>query len=158
MGYAAQPGLDMRHEVEARMLVGADTALAYLADAHNLVQWTFGAMQPIDVRHDRCRSHSLLSGALLDIALVALPEERAVEYRSWRQDRPHALIIRAFVTPSDGEVCTIRLEVIRPPELADEDWRLICLAHELEIHILRNRLEALRAQGAASPLQDATGF
>ena len=158
MGYAAQTGLDVRHRVEARMLVSADTALAYLADAHNLVQWTFGAMQPVDVHHDRCRSHSLLSGVLLDIALVVLPEERAVEFRSWHQDRPHALIIRAFVTPSEEHMCTICLEVIRPPELTDEDWKLTCLAHELEIHILRNRLEALREPAGASRLQDTPGF
>lgn len=151
MGYEAQPGSDIRYKVEARMLVSADTALAYLADAHNLVQWTFGAMQAIDVHHDRCRSHSLLSGALLDIALVVMPEERAVEFKSWRQDRTHALIIRAFVTPSSEHACTICLEVIRPPQMTDEEWRLTCLAHELEIHILRNRLETLQRKGEVSP-------
>lgn len=149
----------MRHKVEARMSVSADTAFAYLSDAHNLVHWTFGAMRPLEVHRDRCRSRSLLTGAMLDIAIAALPEERAVEFRSWHQDRAHALIIRAIVTPSDERMCTICLEVLRPPDLEDEEWRLTCLAHELEIHILRNRLETrCEAEDACPQPHGASGL
>ncbi|MDR3511430.1 MAG: SRPBCC family protein [Caulobacteraceae bacterium] len=142
----------MRHQVGVDIAADPDAAFAYLSDARNLVSWAFGAMQPLELTRDRCLSRSLVNGAQVEITPRPIPGRREVEFDSWNAGRSDCLVIRASVRPAPSG-CRVTLSAERPQGADDEDWRLICAAHEIEARILRTRLEAearaTAARGAA---------
>lgn len=146
----------MRHQVGVDIAADPDAALAYLSDARNLVFWAFGAMQPTEVSRERCLSRSLVNGARVEIAVRSHLCRGEVEFLSWNAARSDCLSILAAVRPSPNGGCRLVLSAERPSGADDEDWRLVCAAHEIEARILRTRLEALPAQRAAAPAFAAT--
>jgi len=125
-------------------------ALSYLSDARNLPEWSFGAMQPTDLTQARCVGRHLLDDALVEISVAAGADGRTVEFHCAKSGRSGPLLITAKVTRASAGGCRIALIAERIAELDAADWRLLRSSHEVEIRILRTRLEA-RAAGGQAP-------
>jgi hypothetical protein len=137
---------DLAHCVSTLCSATPDDAFSYLSDPGRLGEWSLGCWAGRVAPDGTIRGTSLFDGAETFVQLIAMPEQRIVDYAVG--DAPDALVrrISARVVPSEEVTgapasSLLVLTAWRERTMDGPRWRRLVAAHEAEIHLLRHRIE-----------------
>lgn len=130
-------------EIEAK----ADDAFAFMADARNISQWALGAWTTLEATETSSCGASLIDSALCYIRLEADPQARVVHFHTGGSWAELTKVIICRIKDNDSRrattpSCLLSIEAKRPADMSAPRWRQLKAAHEVEIFILKNRIEA----------------
>jgi hypothetical protein len=126
----------------------AETAFRYVADVAHVGSWTLGSWGATVVGDGLARGESLFDGSVVFIRPD--PDERRllVDFLVGADAAALAPRISVRVVPggtlgAGADSCVVTMLAWRPSTMADERWARLCASHDVEIHLLRGRIEAL---------------
>lgn len=135
----------LSHCATASCNAPAETAYAFLADAAKLGTWALGSWAPRPV-DGVVRGTSPFDASELYVRADADPERLTVDFAIG--DDPGTLVprIAARVVPGptlglDAGRCMVTLLAWRTAEMTDERWQRLAASHDVEILLLRARIE-----------------
>ena len=136
------------HVTSIRIAAPVEAAFAFMSDARNISEWALGALHPVEAKPDAYIGNSMIDGQRVFVQVAAEPMLKHVEFRTgsgW--DRLEQLILCRIVDDraEDGrDACILSLATQRLPSLPAQRWQQLCASHELEMFIIKNRIEAAR--------------
>ncbi len=134
------------HVAATWVSVGADAALSRLADPLFVGRWALGAMglRPSDEPQIGV-GHSLFDGARILVRIVANAELRLIDYHVGRrkplQPRIFIRVVDGRALGGDAGSCLVVMAAMRAADATDEGWIRTCKSHEVEILLIKARLE-----------------
>ncbi|HWQ23323.1 MAG TPA: hypothetical protein VNK94_04380 [Gaiellaceae bacterium] len=142
---------DLAHCAATLSAAPAEVAFAYLAEASNLGSWALGCWGATAVSEGLVRGRSLYDGRETVVRAVPDPERLAVDFEVGDEASPLVRRIMARVVPgselgSDPGHSLVILLAWRPAGMDDERWHRLVSSHEVEILLLRCRIEAEAAK------------
>ena len=126
--------------------VGADTALAFLADGMNQRFWALGSWDRREVGDGVFVGTSLLDGTELYVRPIPNPALLLVDFETGEDRRSLAHEVEARVVPGSAlghaeETCLVVLTVFRRAAAADAGWEQAWHMFQTEIQMIKGRLE-----------------
>lgn len=136
------------HTSSIEVDAGAQQAFDYLSDGVAQGEWALGSVDRERIGEHLYKGVSTFDGAELFIEIEADPKTLIILYHIG-QDREAGLqprnMIRVVAGPVVGkgdQTCVVTLLSWRPEGMPDERWKLICVSHETEMFIIKNRIES----------------
>jgi hypothetical protein len=134
------------HGASAEVAVSAETAFAYLADGLKQSDWALGSWEREQIGERLFRGVSLFDGSETLVRISANPGALLVDYEVGPSLEALLRVNSARVVPGAllgraGEGCVVTLMKWRTPSQGDAEWRRACLTFEVEIHMIKGRLE-----------------
>jgi hypothetical protein len=128
--------------------VRPDVAYAFLADPASLGTWALGCWDATPVGEDGARGTSLFDGEECVVRLIPAPEVGLVDYVVGGEQaalpRISARVVPAVVVGGSDDQCVVTLLAYRTVDMTPERWARLGATHEVEIHLLKARLEESR--------------
>jgi len=142
---------DLAHCAATLSAAPAEVAFAYLAEASNLGSWALGCWGATAVSEGLVRGRSLYDGRETVVRAVPDPERLAVDFEVGDEASRLVRRIMARVVPgseigSDPGHSLVILLAWRPAGMDDERWHRLVSSHEVEILLLRCRIESEAAR------------
>ena len=139
--------LDVFHAASALVRAPAAEAYAYVADGLRQSQWAFGSWEREEVGDGLFRGRSLFDDAVTYVRLEPHPSLMLVDYhvgpapdRLLRVNAARVVAGPLLGHPSD--TCVVSLMKWRTGGQTDEEWRQAVATFDVEIMVIRRRLEA----------------
>jgi hypothetical protein len=147
---SCQPAaLPLSHVATALVDAPADAVFDFLADPVALGEWSLGCMrtQPAGLP-GIYTGWSLFDGSQAWFEIVADARLLLVDYHvgsmARRTPRIAARVVRGSVCGLSDDQCYATLTAWRPQGMAPERWARLCSAHETEIWLIKEQIEAKR--------------
>ncbi|MHB2166211.1 SRPBCC family protein [Alsobacter sp. R-9] len=137
----------LSHSCTALVAAPARTVFDFLVDPVRLGQWSLGCMQvepagPAGIWTGR----SLFDGGQGYFEIDADPARLLIDYRvgslEVRQPRISARVVPGPVCGLGENQCYATLTAWRPPTMHEDRWARLCAAHEAEIWLIKEQIEA----------------
>ena len=138
----------LSHSVTALIEAPADRTFAFLADPLKVGNWALASMQaePAD-EPGIYRGRSLFDGAQNHFAVTAHPQLLLVEYsvgaREALKPRIRAQVMRPENVGLAATSCYLTLTAWRPADMPAARWSRLCAAHNVEIWLIKEQVEAI---------------
>ncbi len=138
----------LSHSVTAHIEAPAELAFAFLADPLKVGNWALASMQaePAD-EPGIYRGRSLFDGAQNHFAVTAHPQLLLVEYsvgpREALKPRIRAQVMRPENVGLAATNCYLTLTAWRPADMSAARWSRLCAAHNVEIWLIKEQVEAI---------------
>jgi hypothetical protein len=136
----------LSHCATAPCNAAAETAYAFLADAAKLGTWALGSWATQPLNGGVVRGTSLFDASQVYVRADGDPERLSVDFAVG--DDPGTLVrrIAARVVPGptlglDDRRCVVTLLAWRTADMSDERWHRLSASHDVEILLLRARIE-----------------
>ena len=128
------------------MKATAHAAFAYLSDGVLNGEWTLGSMERERVEDNLVKGKSVFNGDVYYIRLDCDRERFIILYSvgpepNLTQPSTMIRILPGSVIGTDDRECVVTLLSWRNSSMSDENWKLICISHETEMYIIKNRIE-----------------
>lgn len=138
------------HSVSVLVSAPAERAYAYLMDGLELGRWALGSFDTREVEEGVVRGVSLFDGQSCLVKPVGNPDTLRIEYHVGQDSRALVPRIVAQVVPGEhlGHEATssvITLLAWRHRDMSDERWLQLQRCHEVEVLLIRSRLERWQA-------------
>jgi hypothetical protein len=144
-------GDDWDHVATIRVDAAADDAFAYMKDTRNISEWALGALYPVEVTPETYVGDSMVDGQRVFIKVENDPQQKHIHFRTgpgW--DRLEQQILCRIVKGDDangGEGSSVlSLSAHRAAAMPLPRWQQLCASHEVEMFILKNRIETKRQE------------
>jgi hypothetical protein len=139
--------LDVFHAASALVAVPAEVAFSYVADGLRQSQWALGSWEREEVGEGLFRGRSLFDDSLTYVRIDARTDLLLVDYLVGPAPDRLLRVNSARVVPGaligrDADRCVVTLMKWRTGTQTDDDWRQAVTTFDLEIMIIRRRLEA----------------
>jgi hypothetical protein len=137
----------LSHSVTAHIEAPAELTFAFLAEPLQVGNWALSSMraQPADVA-GIYSGRSLFDGTQNYFAVTAHPQLLLVEYSVGPRDalvpRIRAQVIRAESVGLAATNCYLTLTAWRPADMPAARWSRLCAAHNVEIWLIKEQVEA----------------
>jgi hypothetical protein len=134
------------HAASAEVSVSAEAAFAYLADGLKQSEWALGSWGREHVGEGLYRGVSLFDGGETYVRLHPDPGAMLVDYEVGPAPERMLRVNSARVVPGpavgrpEGS-CVVTLMKWRTPAQGDEEWRRACVTFDVEISMIKGRLE-----------------
>ncbi len=141
---------DLCYVVTAEVAAPAKLAFDYLADGAKVGEWALGALEARRVGDsDLFQGGSPADGSAIAFRVDADPRRLLVDYHVGSQEKDLVMRISTRVIPGEtlgrgAGTCLVSMSAWRPASFDDRRWSRLCAFHDAEIHILREKIEALR--------------
>ena len=130
--------------------VNAPTNIAfdYLSDGVAQGDWTLGSMNRRKLDNNLYTGNSIFDGAELFVRIDADAEHLMIYYHVGAdpenlQPRNLVRIVPGEVVGENENTCLVTLLSWRNAIADDNRWKLLCVSHETEMFIIKNRIEKL---------------
>lgn len=138
------------HTTSIRVERPAGEAFRYMADGMRQGEWTFGSWDREQVGPDLFRGRSLFDGSTTHVRIRPDAAELVIFYdvgdpAGDMVPRNMARIVEGPVVGLPADACVVTLLAWRLAGMSDERWRQLCVSHETQMFIIKNRIEALGA-------------
>ena len=136
------------HSVTAHIEAPAELTFAFLADPIKVGNWALASMQaePAD-EPGIYRGRSLFDGAQNHFAVTPHPQLLLVEYsvgpREALKPRIRAQVMRHENVGLAATNCYLTLTAWRPADMPAARWSRLCAAHNVEIWLIKEQVEAI---------------
>ena len=124
-----------------------DVAFGYIANPRHFGEWSLGGFHVKEITRDSYSGHSLIDGQALHVRIEPDPARGLIHF--WTGPAPERLrnLILARIVPGEmadlgPQSCILSLISWAPASMTPARWRQLCAAHETEMFILKNRIEA----------------
>lgn len=139
-------GDDLCHSSSIEIDAPAELAFDYLSDGVAQGDWTLGSMQRKKIEHDLFSGISIFNGNELFIRIDADRERFMIYYhvgmdRDNLQPRNVVRVLPGSMIGTAGNTCRVTLLSWRDASADDDKWKMICISHETEMFIIKNRVE-----------------
>jgi hypothetical protein len=140
---------DLCYVVTAEVAAPARAAFDYLADGSKVGQWALGAFEAKRVGgSDLFQGGSLLDGSAIAFRVDADPRRLLIDYHVGSQEKDLVMRISTRVIPGEmlgrgTDTCIVSMSAWRPMSFDARRWSRLKAFHDAEIHILREKIEAL---------------
>jgi hypothetical protein len=137
----------LAHSVTALVEAPADLTFAFLCDRMQVGNWALSSMQaqPADPP-GVYRGRSLFDATQNHFAVTPHPQVLIVEYHVGSPDaltpRIRAQVIRAESVGLAPTSCYLTLTAWRPADMPAARWSRLCAAHNVEIWLIKEQVEA----------------
>jgi hypothetical protein len=137
---------DLFHAASAEVAVPAGEAFAYLADGLKQSDWALGSWQREQIGERLFRGVSLFDGSDTFVCITSDPAALLVDYEVGPALERMLRVNTARVVPGpmigrpEG-TCVVTLMKWRTPSQGEQDWRRACVTFDVEIHMIKGRLE-----------------
>ncbi len=142
--------LDVFHAASALVAVPAEVAFAYVADGLRQSQWALGSWEREQIGEDIFRGRSLFDDSVTYVRIDARTDLLLVDYfvgpapdRLLRVNS--ARVVPGALIGQDADRCVVTLMKWRTQAQTEDEWRQAVATFDLEIMIIRRRLEAVVA-------------
>ena len=137
----------LAHSVTAHIEAPAELAFALLADPVQVGNWALSSMQVEPAEAPGIyRGRSLFDGSHNHFAVNAHPQLLLVEYSVGSREslvpRIRAQVIRAENVGLAASHCYLTLTAWRPADMPAARWSRLCAAHNVEIWLIKEQVEA----------------
>lgn len=127
-----------------------EVAFNYLSDGVAQGQWTLGSMQREKIGEHLYSGTSIFNGAQLFVRIDADKERLMVYYHVGQdldslQPRNVVRILPGQMVGKEESSCLVTLLSWRNHQADENKWKLICVSHETEMFIIKDRIEALQS-------------
>jgi hypothetical protein len=127
---------------------GPTVAYAFLADPSSLGTWALGCWEAMPIDEDSARGHSLFDGEETTVRLLRTPEVGLVDFvvgtGAGASPRISARVTPGTVVGGGNAQCVVTLLAYRTADMSPERWARLEATHDVEIQLLRARIEASR--------------
>lgn len=125
----------------------AEEAFRYMADGLKQGEWTFGSWDREQVEADLFRGTSMFDGAATWVRIRPDPDHRVIYYEVGDPEtgmvpRNLSRIVPGADLGLEERCCIVTLLAWRRAEMSDQRWRQLCVSHETQMFIIKNRIEA----------------
>jgi hypothetical protein len=137
----------LAHSVTALVEAPAEQTFAWLADPVQVGKWALSSMQAEPAEAPGTyRGRSLFDGTHNHFAVTPHPQLLLVEYsvgpRESLAPRIRAQVIRAESVGLKATHCYLTLTAWRPADMPTARWSRLCAAHNVEIWLIKEQVEA----------------
>jgi hypothetical protein len=139
------PDQDLCYTVTAQVAAPARAAFDYLADGAKVGDWALGALAA-----KRVGASELFMSAEHGIAFRVDADARRllVDYHVGSSEKDLVMRIATRVIPGEtmgrgSDVCLVSMAAWRPASFDDRRWSRLKAFHDAEIHLIREKIEAL---------------
>jgi hypothetical protein len=139
--------LDVFHAASAIVEVPAEEAFAYVADGLRQSQWAFGSWDREQVGESLFRGRSLFDDGVTYVRVDARPDLLLVDY--FVGPAPDRLlrvncvrVVPGAIIGQGADRCVVSLMKWRSGAQTDDEWRQAVATFDVEIMVIRRRLEA----------------
>ena len=138
---------DLCHTVTAEVAAPARVAFDYLADGARVGEWALGALAA-----KRVGTSDLFRGDGIAFRVDADAKRLVIDYHVGSQENDLAMRISTRVIPGEtlgrgAGTCLVSMAAWRPKSFDDRRWSRLKGFHDAEIHLIREKIEALRKKG-----------
>lgn len=125
----------------------AKEAFRYMADGVKQGEWTFGSWDREQIGPDLFMGRSLFDGSTTYVRIVPDHDNLVIYYYLGDPDdvmvpRNMARIVcGSDVGLDDDDGCIVTLMGWRKMDMSDDRWRQLCVSHETQMFIIKNRIE-----------------
>jgi hypothetical protein len=138
----------LAHSVTALIEAPAELTFAFLADPLEVGNWALASMRAEPAEGSGLyRGRSLFDGVQNHFAVTAHPQLLLVEYSVGERDalapRIRAQVIRSETVGLAATSCYLTLTAWRPADMPAARWSRLCAAHNVEIWLIKEQVEAL---------------
>ena len=128
--------------------ITADTAFAYLSNPSNLQHWSFGTWETRELKDDLIEGVSLFDGSKVLVSIDADSQRYSIDFLLGSDSETLVPRISARTVPGTHvglaqDQCVLSLIAWRTEEMNDMRWRRLVASHELEVMLIKARLESL---------------
>ena len=125
----------------------AAEAFRYMSDGLKQGEWTFGSWDREQIEADLFRGTSMFDGGTTYVRIRADADNLVIYYEVGHPDSGMSPRNMARIVPGTdlglGENSSIvTLLAWRRDNMSEERWRQLCVSHETQMFIIRNRIEA----------------
>ena len=144
-------GDELCHSSSVEIDAPAGLAFDYLSDGVAQGDWTLGSMQRKKLDNDLFSGISIFNGNELFIRIDA-DRERFMIYYHVGMDKSNLQprnVVRILPGPMIGKAentCRVTLLSWRDASSDDDKWKLLCVSHETEMFIIKNRVEEIKGK------------
>lgn len=132
------------------IVVSASTSVAfdYLADGVAQGDWTLGSMERKKIGDHLYSGISIFDGAELFVRIDVDADRLVIYYHVGvdvenLQPRNVVRVLPGAVVGENDDTCLVTLLSWRSAVADDAKWKLLCVSHETEMFIIKNRIEKL---------------
>jgi hypothetical protein len=137
---------DLCYTVTAEVAAPARVAFDYLADGSKVGEWALGALEA-----KRVGTSDVFESKTHGIAfrVDADPKRLVIDYHVGGNAKTLAMRIATRVIPGEtmgrgAGTCLVSMAAWRPKSFDDRRWSRLKAFHDAEIHLIREKIEALR--------------
>ena len=136
------------HTSSIEVNVPAKAALDYMSDGIRQGEWTFGSWDRRHVRENLFVGTSLFDGMETYVRITVDEAYMIVHYHLGDDTenmvpRNMARIMPGSMIGKDDSLCIVSLISWRHAFMSDDRWHQLCLSHEAQMYIIKNRLEGI---------------
>lgn len=137
---------DLCYVVTAEVAVPARFAFDYLADIGKLPEWAVGLVRPQPVDGKTMTGEALFDGSKFAVRLDVDSTRLMVDYLIGPKVEAAVMRNSARVVPGENfdrgdQVCLVTLAAWRSAKAENRRWQRASALHDVEIHLIRERLE-----------------
>lgn len=134
------------HSSTCEVIAPAQQAFNYLSDGVAQGEWTLGSMERRKIDDDLFIGKSIFDGAELYIRIDADPDRLVIFYhvgkdKAQLEPRNFVRVVPGPVIGGNEDTCLVTLLSWRHKDADDNKWKLLCVSHETEMYIIKNRIE-----------------
>ena len=135
------------HTTTIAVRAPARVALDYMADGLRQGEWTFGSWERRHVADNLFAGTSMFDGTETFVRITVDQKAMIVHYHLGDDTenmvpRNMARIVPGSHVGLSNDVCLISLIAWRHDFMSDERWRQLCVSHETQMFIIKNKLES----------------
>ncbi|HEY7608366.1 MAG TPA: hypothetical protein VIF14_03970 [Alphaproteobacteria bacterium] len=141
---------DLCYVVTAAVAAPPRVAFDYLADGTKVGEWALGAFEAKRVGSSELfQGGSLLDGSAIAFRVDSDPRRLVIDYHVGGQEKDLAMRISTRVIAGEtlgrgAETCLVSMSAWRPASFDERRWSRLKAFHDAEIHLIREKIEALR--------------
>ncbi len=142
---------DLCYVVTAEVAAPARLAFDYLADGTKVGEWALGALEAKRIgRSDLFKGGSVADGSAIAFRVDADPRRLLIDYHVGSSEKDLAMRITTRVVAGETlgrgkNTCIVSMSAWRPKSFTERRWSRLKAFHDAEIHILREKIEALHS-------------
>ena len=144
----SQADSDLCYTVTAEVAASARVAFDYLADGAKVGEWALGALEARRVgTSDLFQSGTPQNGIAFRVDADA--KRLVIDYHVGGSEKDLVMRISTRVIPGEtlgrgAGTCLVSMAAWRPQSFDDRRWSRLKAFHHAEIHLIREKIEALR--------------
>ena len=140
------------HTSSIEVAVPATAAFDYMADGLAQGEWTFGSWDRRHLGENLYAGTSLFDGKETLVRIVPDPDMLIVHYYLGADadamvPRNMARIIPGSMIGKDDSCSVVTIVSWRHAFMEDDRWHQLCQSHEVQMYIIKNRLEGVFGEG-----------
>lgn len=146
--------MQLSHCVTTLCDVPAEHAFAFLADPSMLGSWALGCWDAVPIDAETVRGASLFDRSSSVVQIAGRADQLTVDYlveddHGLRASRICARVVPGPAVGRGAEQCLITVLAWRTMAMTDERWACLVASHDVEILLLKERVETATHGGDA---------